>query len=514
MSAIASGLVCEEVDGPTVNSKCFVEGCGRKIKAHGLCNAHYQRSLAGTSLDRPINAVRWRGITCSVDGCDLAAVALGFCSTHWCRQRKGRQIDAPVYTQGKWHGIPCSTEGCELKVWALGFCRKHYKSRPDRPLCAYSACSRVVNAMGYCHAHAKYARLGLPLEPLGKYYLALEDFRAIARDRGGECLAESYTNPRAKAEWKCMNGHTWLATFGAIRNGKQWCPACGCGRGENKCRWILELMFGKAFQRAYPEWLRVGKRGKKLELDGYNEHLQIAFEYQGAQHYETGRSSKESVEAVRARDALKRQICWRRGVALVVIPEFPNLGNHEAVLRDVETALGWASVKIPRSWKKQRPTEIPDFWGQIQSRPVPDEAHRMAADRGGKCLSPEFVTANLKLEWSCAEGHRWSALIQTIRRSWCKRCSDRSIRIYTIDDARALAAERGGECLSESYQNYKFDLLWRCATGHEWLAPLERIKIGRWCRCCADGQRWAARRKNAAGAPVAALSLWPVVGAG
>ena len=55
---------------------------------------------------------------------------------------------------------------------------------------------------------------------------------------------------------------------------------------------------------------------------------------------------------------------------------------------------------------------------------------------------------------------------------------------YTIEDAKKMAKERGGECLSEEYPNYKTRLKWRCHLGHEWESTLNNVKRGSWCRKC------------------------------
>jgi hypothetical protein len=60
-----------------------------------------------------------------------------------------------------------------------------------------------------------------------------------------------------------------------------------------------------------------------MELDGYNVRHQVAFEYQGQQHYRTvpkfGGKVASLIE-VKRRDERKRQLCRRHGVLLIRIP--------------------------------------------------------------------------------------------------------------------------------------------------------------------------------------------------
>jgi hypothetical protein len=48
----------------------------------------------------------------------------------------------------------------------------------------------------------------------------------------------------------------------------------------------------------------------------------------------------------------------------------------------------------------------------------------LAKERYGKCLSTKYVNSNTKLEWECANGHRWkSTPNNVITFSWCQECS-------------------------------------------------------------------------------------------
>ncbi|MET3135138.1 putative phosphodiesterase [Oxalobacteraceae bacterium GrIS 1.11] len=50
----------------------------------------------------------------------------------------------------------------------------------------------------------------------------------------------------------------------------------------------------------------------------------------------------------------------------------------------------------------------------------------------------------------------------------------------TIEEMRAIAEERDGLCLSDTYVNGHTHLLWECAMGHQWHAIPGSVKRGTW----------------------------------
>jgi hypothetical protein len=123
-----------------------------------------------------------------------------------------------------------------------------------------------------------------------------------------------------------------------------------------------------------------------------------------------------------------------------------------------------------------------------------EEMCRLANSRGGACLSKQFVDHKTKLHWRCAEGHEWSAIPQNVMRNhWCMICGNERqgrLKAHTIEMMRKVAAEKQGECLSQSYKNNLTKLRWRCKYGHEWEAVASNILSygkdkGSWCPICA-----------------------------
>jgi hypothetical protein len=121
-----------------------------------------------------------------------------------------------------------------------------------------------------------------------------------------------------------------------------------------------------------------------------------------------------------------------------------------------------------------------------------EDMHAMAAKRGGQCISEDYAGSQNKMEWRCAIGHEWSAKPNWIQQGrWCSRCAGKD---KTIDDMHALATARGGVCLSETYLGSKTKLEWQCDEGHRWWTTPDGIKDGNWCPVCYNISRRSVRK--------------------
>ena len=65
---------------------------------------------------------------------------------------------------------------------------------------------------------------------------------------------------------------------------------------------------------------------------------------------------------------------------------------------------------------------------------------RLAAPRGGTCLSQAYLNSQTPMLWRCAKGHTWEAIPNTIRAyspktpgCWCPECAHKK-RKLTIED--------------------------------------------------------------------------------
>ena len=74
---------------------CSIEGCGRTVRARGVCNAHYQRIRKGIPMDQPV-LPRYLDARCVVEGCGRPIKAHHLCNTHYRRQWRDTVVDRPM----------------------------------------------------------------------------------------------------------------------------------------------------------------------------------------------------------------------------------------------------------------------------------------------------------------------------------------------------------------------------------------------------------------------------------
>ncbi len=234
---------------------------------------------------------------------------------------------------------------------------------------------------------------------------------AIAQSRGGKCLSSSYKNAHSPLQWQCESLHVWDAVFNNVKNGS-WCPSCArkqqserqCGKLED-LQDIASQRKGKCHSKAYT-------------------HLKDKYDWECEHGHR-----------------------WK--------------ANGQNVLTG-----SWC----PKCAGKKTLTL--------------DDLYELAAAHGGKCLSQQCKGNKIKHEWQCKDGHTWWAKPNGIQQgSWCPECGWGGKP--DINEAHTIAKERGGQCLSIAYTNAKTPLHWQCSFGHEWKTGLNNIKNGSWCPKCA-----------------------------
>jgi hypothetical protein len=149
----------------------------------------------------------------------------------------------------------------------------------------------------------------------------------------------------------------------------------------------------------------------------------------------------------------------------------------------------WDSVKNSNTW-------CPVCCGNVIPDALLD-LQTIAKSRNGKLVSVNFLGMHKKHRWRCSFGHEWETKPSHIKGSgsWCPVCAGRAL-IDPLKQLQDIARERGGFCLSEQYVSSTTKLRWRCADDHEWEAVPSSIKSGRWCPICAIKMRVESRKKS------------------
>lgn len=231
----------------------------------------------------------------------------------------------------------------------------------------------------------------------------------LAISRGGKCISTIYAGFGGHLEWECCDGHMWRATPRNVSYYQSWCPKCRGNVGEELVRAaMIECFPNKTFERIRPEWLN------KLELDGYDPDLKLAFEYQGIQHFKyVPHFHREDgqFESQLARDVYKRECCIRMGIKLLEIPYMIKLDHVRAAVRKMVSDLGFAIADAIMS--------DDEFYNSCRANSHYNEtrlnlAKKIAIVKGGQCLATKYIRNDFKMDFICKDGHSFKASLQDI----------------------------------------------------------------------------------------------------
>ncbi len=309
--------------------------------------------------------------------------------------------------------------------------------------------------------------------------ISLDLLRSTADKKGGKLISEKYINSGQPLEWECANGHRWFAKYDHIKN-DSWCPICSAGISESITRLILERITEKPFPKIRPKWL-LSESGKRLELDGYNADLGVAFEYNGIQHYKNNKFFHNKINSLSKRkldDLQKINLCHANNVYLIVVKyDIPKEKIFQFVLSKLD--------ELPNAEKIIKNRNDIDFRDlNIWKRNEIVNLKELAQSKDGYCLSEAYLGNNVKLKWRCNKGHLWEAAPSDVKSGkWCPACVGRD----KAENYRIIlekVQEKGGKCLSDGYTNAQTKLLLECENGHQWLSNFTSIKRGTWCQKC------------------------------
>ena len=100
----------------------------------------------------------------------------------------------------------------------------------------------------------------------------------------------------------------------------------------------------------------------------------------------------------------------------------------------------------------------------------------LAKTRQGRCDSAAYINQRTKLDFTCSEGHLFSATPVNVLHhdSWCPQCAGNAR--LSIEDVRQAAADLGCVLLSDAYDSVHKPLEFRCSRGHRFTASTTSVR--------------------------------------
>jgi hypothetical protein len=252
--------------------------------------------------------------------------------------------------------------------------------------------------------------------------VALQNAKNIIKKYNGILLSTEYNGSNENLECKCYFGHIFSIKYANLVNIGRWCKICSdsINISEEICRAHFEQIFDKKFIKIRPKWLESPISGYKLELDGYCEDLLLAFEHQGAQHYEKCfNMTDEDLKKRQEYDELKLKICNENNVKLIQIPILFKKTTVNNLKYFIKKECEKLNIIISKNINELNINLTNIYFGTKFN-----EYKKIAEEKGGCCISTEYFGAiNEKLVWKCKNGHQWKQFPYLIKKgSWCTEC--------------------------------------------------------------------------------------------
>ncbi len=238
---------------------------------------------------------------------------------------------------------------------------------------------------------------------------SVKTMHELAKLCGLEFLSDHYKTMKTKYKWKCQNGHVSSIAAYHVKSGTG-CSYCQRGIKEEECRFIVENLTGHRFPLG---------RINGLELDGHCSDLNVAFEYNGKQHYEFMSYFHKSLINFKKqikRDKVKAEACRKASIRKFDIPYF------EAIDRDLLTKYIANSLKDLNVQTQKNDIKWENFHGK---RKFLEETINNAEQINAICLSKTYIAAKTKLEFQCKIcKYIWWSTPSNIKTGYgCIKCS-------------------------------------------------------------------------------------------
>lgn len=304
-----------------------------------------------------------------------------------------------------------------------------------------------------------------------------EELKDVVSKRKGILLTKEFLGSEASYEFECNLGHQFSNRFRNVIDRGQWCPTCNRGtKSEELARTAMEQIFDAPFPKVRPDWLK-NTRGRQMELDGYNEGLGIAFEYQGVQHYDANKffygkdlSEKERRKILEIRildDNTKMTLCKKNDVNLFILSHTDEPETFSQVIKEQAEKFGLDDVNTNFN-------DDIDFTNAYIRDDRMSELRELLKKKKITVLSDKWIAVDTKYLLKCEVcDNQWSARGNAFFNSrsvaGCDRCARKKNTEKQRLGIKALvefAEKFGGTVLSKTYVRRKHNYEFKCSNGH------------------------------------------------
>ncbi len=151
----------------------------------------------------------------------------------------------------------------------------------------------------------------------------------------------SYVNTHTKILCKCLlDGHEWMGVPANLLNRTAGCPMCSMSLGEKTMLLTLDEL-GIEYVTQHKIDGCVYRR--RLKFDAFNIENNVAFEYNGEQHYypayPAGRNDPEKMRIytqTSLRDKIKIDYCRDHNISMIIVPYWERKNMKQYIIEQLK----------------------------------------------------------------------------------------------------------------------------------------------------------------------------------
>jgi hypothetical protein len=238
---------------------------------------------------------------------------------------------------------------------------------------------------------------------------------------------DEFQNTKTIGEFKCSRNHIWKTEIHNVYSGKSECPECSTNIGEAKCKFILETIFNKKFIKTR----KIIDTG--LELDMYNEELNLALEHNGIQHYiEHPKHFHKNggFEEQQERDNYKLNFCISNNINLIIVP-YTVKGDN--LIEFIYNKLIELNYNIPNYSDINWDSKFTEYTMESDNKnDIFNNMKQYAIDNEGNCLETHYLGYDTKHKFECKKQHKFKFdgrefIRRQSRKSFCVYCDGKKV---------------------------------------------------------------------------------------